>query len=93
MHSNNGEGENMCNFLNLAEKNKRLAAIQCIKLLGNKNPESVNLEDNGYFTHVNSRGRKRTMLVCSTYKEYEKKQKLHPDAQMMKCISFYVLYW
>lgn len=77
----------------LVEKSKRLAAEQCIKLLGQKNPESVTLEDNGLYTHTNTRGKKRYMLVCLTFKEYAEQQKIRPEAKLHKCIGFYVLYW
>lgn len=80
-------------FLELAEKNKRLAAEQCIKLLGQKNPESVILEENGLYTHTNARGKKRYMLVCHTYKEYAEQQKIRTEAKCHKCIGYYVLYW
>lgn len=83
----------MNGFLALAEKNKRLAAEQCIKLLRQKNPESIILEDNGLYTHTNLRGKKRYMLVCSTYNEYAKEQEIRPKAKYHKCIGYYVLYW
>ena len=83
----------MENFLSLSEKNKRIAAEQCIKLLGQKNPKSVVLEDNGLYTHINTRGIKRTMLVCKTFAEYQEEQRLKPKAKYHKCVGYYVLYW
>ena len=48
----------------LAEKNKKLAAIQYIKLLGLKNPENV-LREGIYYSHINARGKKT--IIASLY--------------------------
>ena len=77
----------------LAEKNKKLAAIQCIKLLGQKDPENVVLKQKGIYYHINKRGKKRILLPCISFNDYKKAEKKHPDARMMKCIGYYVLYW
>lgn len=83
----------MDNFLSLAQKNKRLAAIQCIRLLGQTDPEKVTKETNGLYSHTNKRGKKRFMLVCSTYAEYAREQKVRPNAKLSRCVGYYVLHW
>lgn len=83
----------MPTMFELAEKNKKLAAEQCIRLLGQKNPESVHLNENGIFEHINSRGTKRYMKVCLTFKECQIEQQYRPMAKLHKCLGFYVLYW
>lgn len=74
----------------LVEKNKKLAAIQYIKLLGLKNPENV-LREGIYYSHINARGKKRLLLPCISFSEYEKKNKEYPNAKMQKCLGYYVL--
>lgn len=58
----------------LAEKNKKLAAIQYIKLLGLKNPENVLREGILLFSYKCKR-QKTIMLPCISFSEYEKKNK------------------
>lgn len=74
----------------LAEKNKKLAAIQYIKLLGLKNPENV-LREGIYYSHINARGKKRLLLPCISFSEYEKKNKEYINTRMQKCLGYYVL--
>lgn len=74
----------------LAEKNKKLAAIQYIKLLGLKNPENV-LREGIYYSHINAGGKKRLLLPCISFSEYEKKNKEYLDTRMQKCLGYYVL--
>lgn len=80
-------------FSALAEENKRLAAIQCIKLLKQKNFEDIKSEGNGLYSHTNSRGVKRFILPCITFREYQTEQKNKPGAKFLKCLGYYVLYW
>ena len=83
----------MPTMFGLAEQNKKLAAEQCIRLLGQKNPEAVHLNEDGLFEHTNSRGKIRHMKVCSTFKEYLFEQADRPAAKLHKCVGYYVLYW
>lgn len=46
----------------LAEKSKKDAVIQYIKLLGLKDPENIVQESNGIFSHTNTRGKKRILI-------------------------------
>lgn len=76
------------------QKNKKEAAIQCIRLLGNRNLEDVSYDaSRDLYLHTNTRGTTRCIQVCANYHEYEQMQKKHPDARLMRCIGFYVLYW
>lgn len=77
----------------LAEKNKKIAVVQCLKLLNQKNPDIVKDNEDGTFSHTNMRGKTRIFLPCISFKDYEKNQKEFPSAKMHKCIGYYVLYW
>lgn len=74
-------------------KNKKKAAIQCVKLLGQKNPESIVEEGEDLYSHTNLRSRKRLLLVCSNLKECSAKMKLYTNAKYHRCIGFFVIYW
>lgn len=73
--------------------NSKKAAIQCVKLLGQKTPENVRDEGNGMYSHTNARSVKRMLIPCLTMNAYKKKQEQYPHAKLMKCIGYYVLYW
>lgn len=75
----------------MAEKNKKLAAIQYIRLLGQKNPENVVSEANGLFSHTNTKGKKRMLLPCITFDEYKVEKEKHNKTKMQKCLGYYVL--
>lgn len=77
----------------LAEKNKKEAVIQCLKLLNQRNLDVIKDNGDGTFLHTNMRGKTRKFLPCMSFKEYEKKQKEFPYAKFHKCIGYYVLYW
>ena len=84
----------MHSYVDLAEKNKKLAAIQYIKLLGLKNPEKVVHEGNGIYVHINNKGRIRRMVVCISHTEYVKKEKEYSvkyKTRFKKCLGYYVL--
>ena len=67
----------------LAEKSKKDAVIQYIKLLG--------LKDNGIFSHTNTRGKKRILIPCIRFSEYKRKAKEYPKNRVQKCLGYYVL--
>lgn len=48
----------LVNYAKLTEESKRLAAIQYIRLLGQKDPENVIQEDNGFYSHTNTKGKR-----------------------------------
>lgn len=75
----------------LAEKSKKDAVIQYIKLLGQKNPENIVQEGDGAFSHTNTRGKKRILIPCITFSEYKRKAKEYPKTKMQKCLGYYVL--
>ena len=75
----------------LAEKSKKDAVIQYIKLLGLKDPENVVQEGNGVFSHTNTRGKKRILIHCLRYSEYKRKAKEYPKSRVQKCLGYYVL--
>lgn len=75
----------------LVEKNKKEAAVQYIKLLGQKDPENVVQESNGVFSHTNTRGKKRILIPCITFSEYKRKAKEYPKNKVQKCLGCYVL--
>lgn len=74
----------------LVEKTKKDAVIQYIKLLGQKNPENI-VQDNGVFSHTNTRGKKRILIPCITFSEYKRKAKEYPKNKVQKCLGYYVL--
>ena len=74
----------------LVEKSKKDAVIQYIKLLGQKNPENI-VQDNGVFSHTNTRGKKRILIPCITFSEYKRKAKEYPKNKVQKCLGYYVL--
>lgn len=74
----------------LAEKNKMNACTQYIKLLGLKNSEDI-VKDGEFYTHTNSRGKKRILLPCMTFSEYQKREKEFAKTKMQKCIGYYVI--
>ena len=76
---------------NLANKNKQLAAIQYIRLLGLKNPESVRQENDGSFSHTNTKGKKRVMIPCLTFADYRREVAKHTKTKMQKCLGYYVV--
>lgn len=69
------------------------AAIQCLKLLGQKNPENVIKESDGIYSHTNLKGKTRYLLPCLSFSKYKKEQIKRPKASYYKCIGYYVLYW
>lgn len=75
----------------LAEKNKREAAIQYIRLLNQKNPENIVQEANGVFSHTNTRGKKRILIPCISFSEYQRIEKEYSKTKMQKCLGYYVL--
>lgn len=75
----------------LAEKSKKDAVIQYIKLLGLKDPENVVQESNGIFSHTNTRGKKRILIPCIRFSEYKRKAKEYPKNRVQKCLGYYVL--
>lgn len=75
----------------LAEKNKKDAVIQYIKLLGQKDPENVVQEGNGIFSHTNTRGKKRILIPCISFSEYQRREKEYAKTKMQKCLGYYVL--
>lgn len=75
----------------LAEKNKKDAVIQYINLLGQKNPENVVQESNGIFSHTNTRGKKRILIPCISFPEYQRREKEYSKTKMQKCLGYYVL--
>lgn len=79
------------NYAKLIEEGKRLAAIQYIRLLGQKDPENVIQEDNGFYSHTNTRGKKRMLLPCITFAEYKSKKEKYTETRMKKCLGCYVL--
>lgn len=70
---------------------KIMAAAQYIRLLGLANPDNIVDEGDGVYSHTNSKGRKRNLIPCLTFREYKEKQKIHPDAKVQKCIGYYVM--
>ena len=74
----------------LVKKTKKDAVIQYIKLLGQKNPENI-VQDNGVFSHTNTRGKKRILIPCITFSEYKRKAKEYPKNKVQKCLGYYVL--
>ena len=74
----------------LEKKTKKDAVIQYIKLLGQKNPENI-VQDNGVFSHTNTRGKKRILIPCITFSEYKRKAKEYPKNKVQKCLGYYVL--
>jgi len=76
-----------------AKKLRKDAVIQCVKLLNQKNPENVVEEEDGLYSHTNSRGKKRMFLPCNNYKEYKEALKKYPSANLHRCITYWVLYW
>lgn len=79
------------NYAKLIEEGKRLAAIQYIRLLGQKNPENVIQEDNGFYSHTNTRGKKRMLLPCVTFAEYKGMKEKYTETKMKKCLGCYVM--
>lgn len=71
----------------LAEKNKREAVIQYIKLLNQKNPEDIVQE----VSHTNTRGKKRVLIPCISFSEYQRREKEYQKTKMQKCLGYYVL--
>lgn len=76
---------------NIINDHKAKAVIQCIKLLGLKNPEKIVEEKQGLYSHTNLRGRKRFFIPflhlkdCLTYMEE------NPETNYKKCLGFYVV--
>ena len=75
----------------LANKNKQLAAIQYIRLLGLKNPDSVQQESDGSFSHTNAKGKKRIRIPCLSFAEYQKENSKYAKTKMQKCLGYYVI--
>lgn len=80
-------------FYELYESSKQQAVIQCVSLLGLKNPEAIKKEKGGAYSHTNSRNKKRYFLPCLNQGEYNQKIKDHPEANYRRCRGYYVLYW
>ncbi len=81
----------LVNYAKLTEEGKRLAAVQYIRLLGQKDPENVIQEDNGFYSHTNTRGKKRMLLPCVTFAEYKSKKEKYMETRMKKCLGCYVM--
>ena len=73
--------------------NSRKAVIQCVKLLGQKNLESISHIGNGIYSHTNASNIKRMFVPCITLEALKKQQELYPHANYMKCSGYYILYW
>jgi hypothetical protein len=82
----------MLSFEHLEEKTKREAVIQYVKLLNQKNPENIVQEGKNIFSHTNTRGRKRILIPCRTFSEYQRREKEYSKkTKMQKCLGYYVL--
>ena len=74
----------LVNYAKLTEEGKRLAA-------GQKDPENVIQEDNGFYSHTNTRGKKRMLLPCVTFAEYKGMKEKYTETKMKKCLGCYVM--